>query len=112
MAYQPFTIVDGNGGYSKLNSPLATHSGSVTCYSGACYVRLLKTPTVTASGANNAMANLPSGTFSNGWAYVPAGSSLSFGAERVLGASQADTEPVSQIDIYFSDSGTATCIQH
>lgn len=111
MAYQPFTITGGNGGYSALTSP-ATHSGSITVVSGTAWVRLLSATTVTASGENADMANLPAGTgYDAGWAFIPEGGTLSFGQERVLGATQSDTEPVKQIDLYLSGA-TVTCIQH
>lgn len=112
MAYQPFTITGGTGGYSVLTSP-ATHSGSITAVSGDCWVRLLSgTPTVTESGANVSMENLPAGTgYDAGWAFVPESATLSFGQERVSGATQSEAEPVKQIDLYLSGS-TVTCLQH
>ncbi len=115
--YQPFTITDGSGGYSILNGtstdPTPTHSGSLSAVSGDCWVRLLKTATVTESGANANMDNLPAGSgLDSGWAYVPAGATLEFGVERFNGATQSETEPVVQIDIYFVGTGTVTCLQH
>jgi hypothetical protein len=111
MAYQPFTITGGNGGYSVLNAP-ATHSGSITAVTGTCWVRFVVTPTVTADGANANLVNLPAGVgFDNNWAFIPEGGTLNFGSERTMGASQSDTEPVKQIDLYLSGC-TVTCVQH
>lgn len=117
MAYQPFTLFGASGAYSKLNATDAgvltpTRSGSVSCLAGTCWVRLVKTPTVTASGANNALVPPAGDAFQDGWAYLTEGASMAFGAEKYLGATQTDTEPVGQIDIYIDDSATVSCIQH
>ncbi len=113
MAYQPFSIIGGSGGYSKLNDPASkTHSGAVACLDGSCWVRLLKTATVTASGANNDITPPGGSGFEDGWAYLSAGDSLAFGQERVSGATQSETEPVGQIDIYIADTADISCMQH
>ncbi len=114
MAYKPFTIVEGSGPFSKLcnEDGQSIRTGSVSCISGTgCYVRLLHTSTVTASGENQAMLDLPTGaTFTDGWAYVNAGGSIPFGTERV--ADTATTEPVAQIDIYIDSDSTVSVLAH
>lgn len=111
MAYQPFIITGGSGGYSRLNSP-ATRSGTVTCLAGYCYVRLLQTATVTASGANADIVG-PSGSgYEDGWCQIAEGDVLAFGQEIVDGATQSITEPVIQIDVYIPEDAEVSCLQH
>lgn len=115
--YKPFTIVQGSGPFSKLctsGDGKPVHGGTVACIEGTgCYVRFLKTATATVSGENSDMSDLPSGaTFTDGWAYVTAGGYIPFGSERILGATQSDVEPVSQIDIYIDSESTVSVLQH
>lgn len=119
MAYQPFSIIGGNGGFSVYNADAngastPTRSGSISCLSGSCYVRLLKTATVTSSGQNANLAPLPVNVngYVDEWAYLPGGATLTFGQEQVNGATQSITEPVAQIDIYCDSTSTVTCLQH
>lgn len=108
MAYQPFCIVGGSGGMSRLNSP-PTSSGSIACTSGTVWVRLLHTATVTVSGNNNTISSPSNDGMIDGWARLEDGDVLEFGTERVTETTQADF--VAQID-FFCEQCNVSIIQH
>lgn len=110
MSYQDATI-SGSGGFSKVNTT-ATHSGAVACIAaeGAVWVRFLKVATAAASGANGDLANPDGGSFTDGWAQLAAGNSISFGEERIN--IDTETDPVAQIDVYCDGDATVVIHQH
>lgn len=101
MAYQPCTI-EGDDGFSKVNSP-PTRSGVVACISGEAWVRLLKTAaTGVTSGVNADLVAPDAPPFTDGWYFLGAGDTMTFGIEQVH--ETAGSEPVAQIDVYCIDA--------